>query len=133
MAIQLSVAVRNDMLDDVENTIGNSPTMRVRTGAPPASCSAADTGTILAEITMPANWMNNASGGSKTKAGTWQTLTILSNGVAGHFRIYQGATAHFQGTITVSGGGGDMEVNDVNFTIVQQFTVTVFTLTAGNA
>jgi hypothetical protein len=38
-----------------------------------------------------------------------------------------------QGTVTATGGGGDMTVNNTSFALGQTFTVTGFTLTAGNA
>jgi hypothetical protein len=38
-----------------------------------------------------------------------------------------------QGTVTATGGGGDMQVDNVSFAAGQQFTVTAFTLTDGNA
>jgi hypothetical protein len=38
-----------------------------------------------------------------------------------------------QGTVTGTGGGGDMEVSSVSFTAGQSFTVDTFTLTDGNA
>jgi hypothetical protein len=38
-----------------------------------------------------------------------------------------------QGTVTATGGGGDMTVDNVSFAAAQAFTVTSFTLTAGNA
>jgi hypothetical protein len=38
-----------------------------------------------------------------------------------------------QGTVTATGGGGDMTVDNTSFATGQAFTVTVFTLNAGNA
>lgn len=38
-----------------------------------------------------------------------------------------------QGTVTATGGGGDMTVDNTSFASGQQFTVTGFTITAGNA
>ncbi|MCX8017477.1 MAG: hypothetical protein N2690_06225 [Rhodocyclaceae bacterium] len=135
MAIQFSVAVRNARLDAIETAIGASAIMRIRTGAPPASCATADSGTVLATLNLPSDWMANAASGSKTMAGTWQDSSADASGVAGHFRIYDssGTTCHLQGTVTATGGGGDLQVDNVNFATGQQFTVTSFTLTDGNA
>jgi len=44
-----------------------------------------------------------------------------------------GTTCHIQGTVTVTGGGGDMTFDTATFTAGQQVTVTGFTLTDGNA
>jgi hypothetical protein len=135
MAIQLSTTVRNARLDAIENTVATSAIIRVRTGSAPANCAAADTGTVLAEITCPSDWMAAASGGTKTKSGTWQDLSADNTGTAAHFRLYDsaGTTCHMQGTVTATGGGGDMEVNSTSFTAGQSFTISTFTLTDGNA
>jgi hypothetical protein len=99
MPIQLSVSVRNGRADSFETVVGASPTLEIRTGAQPANCAAADTGTVLATIALPADWMAAASGGSKSLSGTWQDASADGTGVAGHFRIKQGATCHMQGSV----------------------------------
>lgn len=134
MAIQLSTTVRNARLDSIETTIGTSAVLRIRSGSPPANCGAADTGTVLATITCPSDWMAAASGGQKAKSGTWEDLSADATGTAGHFRVYDstGTTCHMQGTVTATGGGGDMEVSSTSFTAGQSFTITTFTLTDGN-
>jgi hypothetical protein len=79
--------------------------------------------------------MAAASGGTKAKSGTWEDTSADNTGTAAHFRIYasDGTTCGAQGTVTVTGGGGDMTVDSVSFTAGQAFSVTGFTLTAGNA
>ena len=131
MAIQFSITVRNARADAIETAIGATAMMRIRTGAMPANCAAADTGTVLATLTLPSDWMAAASAGTKAKAGTWEDASADATGVAAHFRIYDaaGTTCHWQDT----GGGGDMEVSNVNFASGQPFTVTSFTLTEANA
>jgi hypothetical protein len=100
MGYQISTAVRNARLDTVESTIGTSAQLKVRTGAPPANCAAADTGTVLATMTLPADWMAAAASGSKALSGTWQDASADATGTAGHFRVYDsaGTTCHIQGT-----------------------------------
>lgn len=134
MAIQLSVAVRNARLDAIETTAGTSAIMRIRTGAQPATCATADSGTVLAELTLPSDWMAAASAGSKAKSGTWEDSSADSTGTAAHFRVYDsaGTTCHIQGSVTITGGGGDMTVDNTSFAAGQAFTVTGFTLTDGN-
>lgn len=131
MAVQLSTAVRNARLDAVETATGTSPTLEIRTGAVPANCAAADSGTVVATLTLPSDWMAAASGGAKAFSGTWQDASADATGTAAHFRIKQGATCHIQGTVGTS--GTDMIVDSVSFTAGQQFTVTAFTLSDGNA
>lgn len=133
MAVQLSVAVRNARLDVIETTIGASPTLEIRSAAAPASCAAADTGTVLSTVALPADWQAAASGGSKALSGTWQDAAADAAGTAAHFRLKAGATCHLQGTVTATGGGGDMQVDNTNFAVGQTFNVTAFTLTDANA
>src|SRR3990172_2518394 len=133
MAIQLSTAVRDARLDQIETTVGTSPSLEIRTGAQPADCAAASTGTVLATMALPSDWMTAAAAGVKGKSGTWQDATADATGTAGHFRIFQGATCHMQGSITGSGGGGDLELNNTSIVILQQVTITQFDLTDGNA
>ena len=80
MTVQFSVAVRNGWLDNTETTIGASPKLQIRTGAQPASCAAAATGTLLAEITCPADWMAAASAGTKVLADGHFAFTTTSDG-----------------------------------------------------
>lgn len=129
------MAVRNARLDVVESTIGASAILRIRTGSVPANCAAADSGTVLASATLPSDWMAAASSGTKALSGSWTDSSADATGTAGHFRLYasDGTTCHAQGTVTATGGGGDMTVDNVSFASGQSFTVTSFTLTAGNA
>lgn len=135
MAIQFSVGVRNARLDAIESTIGTGAVLKIRSGSVPANVATADAGTALATITCPSDWMAAASGGAKAKSGTWEDTSADATGTAAHFRVYasDGTTAHIQGTVTITGGGGDMTVDSVSFTSGQAFTVTGFTLTDGNA
>lgn len=135
MAIQFSVGVRNARLDAIETTIGTSAVLKIRTGAAPANVATSDSGTVLATLSLPSDWMAAASSGSKAKSGTWEDTSADATGTAGHFRVYasDGTTAHIQGTVTATGGGGDMTVDNTSFASGQAFTVTGFTLTDGNA
>lgn len=133
MTIQFSDDVRNARLDVVETTIGTTPILRIRTGVQPSNCATADAGTVLATITLPTDWANAASGGVKTLLGTWQDLAADATGTAAHFRIYNSGdtVCHMQGS--VGQGTGDLQVDNTSFAAGQQFTVTAFTMTEGNA
>lgn len=135
MALQFSAAVRNALLDSIETAIGVSAVLKIRTGAAPADVATADSGTVLATLTLPSDWMAAASSGSKAKSGTWQDASADASGTAAHFRIYasDGTTAHMQGTVTATGGGGDLTVDNVVFAAAQSFTINTFTLTAPGA
>ena len=135
MAVKFSVAVRNARLDALETAIGTSAVLKIRSGAAPTNITDADSGTVLATLSLPSDWMANAASGSKSKSGTWQDTSADNTGTAAHFRVYasDGTTQHMQGSITATGGGGDMTVDNTSFATGQSFTVTAFTLTDGNA
>lgn len=133
MALQYAEALRNAQLDTIESHIGVSPLLQIRTGAPPANVAAADSGTLLCEITCPADWLANAAAGAIAKSGTWQGTGVAA-GTAAHWRLKtSGGTAKMQGTATATGGGGDMTLDNTSIAIGQTVTVTGFTVTAGNA
>ena len=133
MTIQLSVAARNARLDAIETTIGATAVLKIRTGAQPATCATADSGTVLATLTLPSDWMAAAASGEKAKSGTWEDASADADGTAAHFRLYEstGVTCGLQGDVAAS--GADMNVDNVVFATGQQFTITAFTLTDGNA
>lgn len=134
MALQFDVNLRNAILNAIETHIGTSPILRIRTGAPPASLADADTGTIIAEMTLPADWMEAAANGVKSKTGTWQDLSADASGIAGHFRIYHsGGTAIIQGTAGETADTPDMVLDNKTINAGQQVTVNTFAITAGNA
>lgn len=135
MAIQLSTTVRNAMLDSIETAIGTSAVLKIRTGAAPADVATADSGTVLATLSLPSDWLAAASSGSKAKSGTWQDASADNTGTAAHFRIYasDGTTAHLQGTVTATGGGGDLTLDNTSIASGQTVTISSFSLSAANA
>lgn len=135
MALQFSTGVRNALLDAIETEGGTSAVLKIRTGSAPANCGTADSGTVLATINCPSDWMAAASSGSKAKSGTWQDTSADATGTAAHFRLYKsdGTTCIMQGTVTATGGGGDLTLDDITITAGQQVTITSFTLTAPGA
>ena len=130
MAIQLAVSTRNARLDAIETDLGASPILEIRTGAQPADCATADSGSLLASLTLPADAMAAASAGAKAKNGTWQG-TASGTGTAAHFRLKtSGGVCKLQGS--VGQGSGDLSVDNTSLATGQTFTVTAFTLTDAN-
>lgn len=130
--MQYSSSIYLQRLDLIESVTGASAKASIFNGSAPANCAAADTGTLLATLTLPADWMNAASGTTKTLLGSW---TGTASGGAGatptHFRIKDnaGTTCHIQGTCGI--GSGELQVNGT-ITAGQTVTVTSFTVTAAN-
>jgi hypothetical protein len=136
MALQFAVLTRDARLNAIETEIGTDPILKLRGGAPPANCAAADSGTVFCEITLPTDWLAAASSGAKAKAGTWSGTAVGGGGTIAHFRIYvgpAGTVAKIQGTVTITGGGGNMTADNPVVADGQAITVTGFTITDGNA
>lgn len=130
MAINLDVASRNAMLDALEVAIGTGAIMRIRSGAKPAALADASAGDVLATVNLPADWLLAASGGVKEKSGTWEDASADAAGSAGHYELYSsdGTTLRMRGTVTLTGGGGDIEVDNTSFQPTQVFTITAFSI-----
>lgn len=135
MSVQYSTSVRNAMLDAIESAIGTSAVLKIRTGAQPATCATADSGSVLVSYSLGSDWAAAASSGSKALNSVPLTTTASGTGTAEHYRIYasDGTTCHEQGSVTVTGGGGDMTIDNTSITTGQTVNVTGFTKTMGGA
>ena len=143
MSLQFSTTIRNAMLDAIESGagagqmtgIGVSAKIKFFTGTVPANCAAADSGTKVSEFDLASDWAANASAGAKSLSGTPLTVAAVAAGTLGYFRIYasDGTTCHMQGTITATGGGGDLTVDNTNVATSQNINITGFTLNAPGA
>lgn len=130
--MQYSILVNNARLDAIETTVGVSPKLRIFSGTIPANCAAADSGTLLCEMTLPSDWMSAAASNTKALLGSWTgTASGGSGATPTHFRIWNnGATAcGLQGTSGVN--TGELQVNGT-ITSGQAVTVSSFSLTSGN-
>jgi len=137
MTIQLSVGVRNAMLDGIEVAIGASAVVKLRVGAQPVDTSAADTGVVVATFNLLADYMSAAAAGAKSFSSLpLEDVSADNLGVLGHYRVYalDGVTCHMQGSITVTGGGGDMTVDNPIVAAGQNIKITSWTINmAGHA
>lgn len=131
MAFQYSTAAVNAALDALETAIGTSAVLKIRSGAAPATVATADSGTVLATLNLPSDWLAAAASRAKAKSGTWEDLSADAAGTAAHFRIYasDGTTAHIQGTVTSTAvGTGDMLIDNPVLAAGQTVTIAGFTI-----
>jgi hypothetical protein len=138
MAIQYSTKVRTAKQAAIEPEIGVSPIIEFWTGAKPATPALAATGTLLAQFALPVDWLAAAAAGAVGKTGTWQgnALAGIATANIGYFRICRSGSpteCDMQGSVTATGGGGDMTVDNISLAALQQITITGFTLTDNNA
>lgn len=135
MAIQLATSTRNARLNAIETDTGVSAKLEIFSGSVPANCAAASTGTKLVEYDLASDWMAAASGGQVILNNLPLSTTASANGTAGYFRLFKtdDTTCQMQGTITATGGGGDMTLDNTSIATGQTVNITGFTLTDGNA
>lgn len=135
MTIQFSTAVRNALLESIEATIGVSAHVQLWSGTQPANCATAPTGTKLAEWTLASDWSAAASGGVKSLSSTPLSTTGLAAGSVGYYRFTDSptTTCHEQGSVTATGGGGDLTIDNVVIALGQSIQITGFTKTAPGA
>jgi hypothetical protein len=125
MTAAFSVAAQNAALDGIEAAIGASAVLKVRTGAVPASCAAADTGTVLSTVSLPSDWMAAAAELTKYAQGNWIDPSADASGTPGHFRVYDatGTTCHMQGAL-----GQDFSLSAETITFGESVTINRFQL-----
>ena len=93
--------------------IGSGPVIKVYTGTKPATPETAATGDLLASI--PLTGALSVVGATIT-SGDPVSVLPSANGTPGWFRLEDsGGTARIDGTVSVNGAGGDMQVNNLNF------------------
>ena len=125
---QISVALRNARADVVESSIGVSAILELRTGVQPVNADAANTGTVIARLLLPADWMATAATGTKALTGLWSDLSADAGGTVEHFRVYaaDGITCGMQGSVTTAGGGGNMTLDNNVVAFGQAITINTF-------
>lgn len=131
MTVQNSTAVRNAQGDAWETAIGTSAKLRIYSGAQPANCAAPRTGTLLVEYSLGSDWCAAASSGAKTLNSLPLSAAAAATGTAGHYAIMDsaGTTCHEQGSVTATGGGGDMTIDNTSIASGQTVNITGFTKT----
>lgn len=131
--LDLNITLANAILDRYDTEFPAGSILEIRSGAPAGAENAAG-GVLLVSVVLPAAPWAAAAAGIKTKgAGAWSDVGTVAAGVgtnAGHFRLKNAAgTKLEEGTITVTGGGGDATIDNVSIAHDQVVNVTSFTHT----
>lgn len=128
MAEKLSTTLANQVANNLYDTFDGG-TLKLYTGSQPASADDAPTGTLLVTITLPSPAFAAASGGAKAKSGAW-SATGAAAGNAGWCRFENSATGKkLDGAVTATGGGGELELDNVSIAIGQTVTINTGTAT----
>lgn len=114
MALTVTAAVAQSLASALATSVGASATIKIYSGSKPATPETAATGTLL--VTVPISGSFTASSGSITSADP-AAASPAASGTAGYFRLAtSGGTAILDGTVTATGGGGDMTLGSVTIT-----------------
>lgn len=114
MALTFNATTANTLAGSLATAIGSAAVIEIRSGSKPATPETAASGTLLVSITVSGSF--SASSGSITCADPASTAPTAS-GTAGYFRLKtSGGTAIIDGTVTATGGGGDMQLGSTTIT-----------------
>lgn len=133
MAVNLSVATRNAMADIVVARLdldAGPASIALRTGASPGADNAA-TGTLLATLAFNDPSFAAAALGVATMDNTPVLSAVgVAAGTAGYFRMTDNSgDVVMDGTITATGGGGDLELNTTTISVGLAVEITAGTIT----
>lgn len=123
--------------DNVVDSVDDGPAagvMEIRTGTPPANPEDADTGTLLSTVTYSDPAFGAAADidpGARAIANPITgDVSADATGTAGYFRVKDSnGVVKFQGDVTLTGGGGDLELNNINIQAGVQVDITSHTVT----
>ena len=123
-----AIATRNAE-NNATAALYNGGTLEWRTGAMPATPETADSGTLLATNTCAATAFGAAANGTITYNPDTPN-TQVATGNIGYCRAKDSAGNVIDDlTVTVTGGGGDVEVDKLAVAAGEKVTVTSFTRT----
>lgn len=133
MAIALATATRDAMADAIATRADSgagAATIKVYTGASPGPNTAV-TGTLLATFTCQDPAFAASSSGTITLDITpAMTTTGLAAGTAGYWRMASSTPGNvLDGTVTTTGGGGDLELNTTTVSVGLALEITGGTVT----
>ena len=140
MAVRTSTGFENHSLDASFNGAAgdsfDSGFLDYYTGAQPTLANDAPTGTLVASVPVPADAFGAAATRAVAKAGTWTDTSANANGVIGWARLRESGDLGTTNTTdrrvdfacSMSGGGGDMILDNTNVAVGQPITVQTLSL-----
>ncbi len=128
----VAIAKCNAAVDLVD--VGGTGTIEIRTGSPTTNAEDTPTGTLLGTLTNSATAFGNAAdinpGARATANAVTGDTAADASGTAGYFRQLNGSgVCVWIGTITATGGGGDMTLASTSITAGEPISITSYTYT----
>lgn len=121
MSLTLSTLIRNDMGDTAVDAIDRGTSnpngyAEFRTTTKPANPQTAAPGTLLATVRFSNPAYGTFSNGRAVANPIASDENVAASGVCGWFRVYDcDGTPLWDGEVTITGGGGDIEFDNINF------------------
>lgn len=132
MAIRLATAAQNAAADAVVDLIdagAGAGTLKIYTGSVGASANVTPAGTLLATVSF-ADPAFGASSSGAAAATDPASVTGAAAGTAGCFLVEDSAGNNvFDGTVTATGGGGDLQLSTTTISVGVTVDITGFTYT----
>lgn len=117
--LTLTTAIRNAMTDAIVDSLdagSGAGTIAIRSGSRPTAPSDSATGTLLATVTCSDPAFGAASAGAASLSDPASVLAVAT-GTATWFRAFDSTgAACFDGSVTATGGGGDLTLGTVAIT-----------------
>ena len=142
MALKHSTGLRNWLISNgFATAFDTDGRINFYTGSIPSGADDAATGTLLATLSLAADAFGSASGGSVSANSISSDTSVDNSGTPGYFMFYKsgetapgsGATAadkRLLGTVTITGGGGDITFDSVTWVAGGTAAMTNFSWTA---
>jgi len=131
MAIHLSTAAQNAAANAVVDLIdgGSAGTLKIYSGSQAANANTTPAGTLLATVAWANPAFGNASSGVATATDP-ASVNASATGTAGCFLVEDSTGANvFDGTVTATGGGGDLTLSTTSLVSGSPVDITSFTVT----
>ncbi|MEU6754771.1 hypothetical protein ABZ914_51830, partial [Spirillospora sp. NPDC046719] len=118
---RISTAARSAAADAIAGLLdagSGAGTIKVYSGSQPATANDAESGTLLVEFELADPAFGAASSGVASLAGTPLSAVGAAAGTAGWFRAEDSTGANvLDGSVTATGGGGDLELSTTTVSI----------------
>ena len=127
MAVTINTSLQNQQAD-AWGTDLNSGFIDIYSGAQPAA-NAAPSGVLLVSCALTADAFAAAVAGVAAKNGSITGTAVASN-TAGYAQMRNAANTRWMyGSVTATGGGGDVELDTVTIAVDDVVTITACTIT----
>jgi hypothetical protein len=132
MTLRISTTARNAAADAVVDLVdagAAAGTLKIYTGAQPATANTAPSGTLLATVTLVDPAFGNAATGTAAAADP-AAVTGAAAGTAGWFRVADSnGNTVFDGAVTATGGGGELELATTTISVGVTVDISALTIT----